>query len=264
MSQSIVPEKNQADLKSEIQQKTTTHKVIAGETLSGISKMYHVTIAELKEMNDLSGNSLRPGQELKVNQTAEAIVTISENPVKTITHKVKNGESLYTISKKYKVTVENLKKSNNLSASNIQPGQEIKINQTLESDKQETETPNQVETSKSITHKVTKGESLSTISKEYNVSIDALKEMNNMTDNKIHSGQELIINQTASEKDKRTTLKVGSKPKSFNHKVKSGESYYSIAKKYGCTMNDLKTWNNKSGRKLSIGDHVIVFTKAGK
>lgn len=267
LSQSIEPVRNLADSKSEIQQKTTTHKVIAGETLSGISKMYHVTITELKKMNDLSGNSLRPGQELKVNQTAAATVTESEKPVieiKTITHKVKNGESLFTISKKYKVTVEDLKNINNLSGSNIQPGQEIKICQVHESEEKEPETPKHVETSKSITHKVTKGESLSTISKEFNVSIEALKEMNNLTDNKIHFGQELIINQTVPEKNKRTTTLADSKPKSFSHKVKSGESYYSIAKKYGCTMNDLKEWNNKSGSKLSIGDHVLVYTKAVK
>jgi len=267
LSQSVEQKENVAVVKTELKQKTTTHVVIAGENLESISKMYHIAIGELKKMNFLSGNSIKTGQELKVNQTTEVPVTETEKPVntiKTLTHKVKSGESLFTISKKYKVTVEELKNINNLTGSNIHPGQDIKISLAKESGVEESVMTKHVETSKSITHKVTKGESLFTISKEYNVSIDALKEMNNMTDNKIHFGQELIILQTGNETEKKTTSKADSKPKSLNHKVKSGESYYSIAKKYGCTMTELKAWNHKSGSKLSIGDHVIVYTKAGK
>jgi len=52
--------------------------------------------------------------------------------------------------------------------------------------------------------------------------------------------------------------------KSIQYKVKSGESFYTIAKSYGCTVEDLKVWNRKSGNKIKVGDKIIIFQKASK
>jgi len=275
ISQISEPISNVALSKSEIQKKVTTHKVISGESLFSIAKMYNVTTEELKKINDLTRSNIHAGQEiiiysgteiakadLKTNTNLKEKEVVKKEVMtpKNKIYKVKKGENLISIAKDFNMSVEDLKKMNNLTDNKIKFGQELNISQIPEISKDKTKKPESPV--KSITHKVKKDENLSNISKDYNISIDELKKINNLTDSKIHFGQELIVSQSVTETTKSTTSKVESKPKSFHHKVKSGESYYSIAKKYGCTMNELKEWNNKSGSKLNIGDEVVVYKKA--
>lgn len=255
---------------------SASHIIKKGETLFSISKLYKISVEELKKINKLQTGNIRPGQELKISQISEPISNValskSEIQKKVTTHKVISGESLFSIAKMYNVTTEELKKINDLTRSNIHAGQEIIIYSGTEIAKADLKTntnlkekevvKKEVMTPKNKIYKVKKGESLISIAKDFNMSVEDLKKMNNLTDNKIKFGQELVVSQSVTETTKSTTSKVESKPKSFRHKVKSGESYYSIAKKYGCTMNELKEWNNKSGSKLNIGDEVVVYKKA--
>ncbi|HEY5593041.1 MAG TPA: LysM peptidoglycan-binding domain-containing protein [Paludibacter sp.] len=255
---------------------SVSHIIKKGETLFSISKLYKISVEELKKINKLQTGNIRPGQELKISQISEPISNValskSEIQKKVTTHKVISGESLFSIAKMYNVTTEELKKINDLTRSNIHAGQEIIIYSGTEIAKADLKTntnlkekevvKKEVMTPKNKIYKVKKGESLISIAKDFNMSVEDLKKMNNLTDNKIKFGQELVVSQSVTETTKSTTSKVESKPKSFHHKVKSGESYYSIAKKYGCTMNELKEWNNKSGSKLNIGDEVVFYKKA--
>jgi LysM repeat protein len=114
--------------------------------------------------------------------------------------------------------------------------------------------PENTSESKAVTknHKIRKGESLFTIAKQYNMSVDKLKELNRLKDTKLQQGQVLIVSQTdsRSEKLKDTPVKI--------HKVKSGESFYSIAKTYGCTVSELKSLNGLAENKLNLGDKLKV------
>jgi membrane-bound lytic murein transglycosylase D len=107
---------------------------------------------------------------------------------------------------------------------------------------------------------VTKGESLFSIAKDNNTTVEELKKLNNLTTSEIKFGQELEINQ-GTQPTENTKAKAETKTKSIHHKIKSGESYYSIAQKFGCSMNDLKQWNSKLGSKLKIGDVLTIQQK---
>jgi LysM repeat protein len=250
-------------------QSASNHVVKDGESLYSIAKMYNLTIDELKKFNNINKKSIYPGQELKLAQEiAETASTTSkivetaksdesihktETTKKIIKHKVKSGESLYSIAEDYNISIEDLKKLNNIETSNIQPGQKLKIAQPSETIGKETEKKSQT-SSKNITHKVQSGESLYTISKQYDVSIDDLKKYNNIETSNIQPGQKLIIS-SGTEKAKVESVK------KITHKVQSGDSYYSLAKTYGCSVEDLKEWNNKSENKIKIGDKIIIHTK---
>jgi len=110
-----------------------------------------------------------------------------------------------------------------------------------------------------VNYKVKKGESLITIANDNNITVEELKKMNNLSDSKIKAGQELKLTQSAG-KSKNT--KNHAESKTIEHKVKSGESYYSIAKDYGCTVDDLKEWNKKTGIKIKPGDKIVVHPNA--
>ena len=111
---------------------------------------------------------------------------------------------------------------------------------------------------KILTHSIKKGESLLSIAKNNNISVEELKRYNNLSDSKIRSGQELKLSQSV-ENTKTKPSKLENVAKKIQHKVKSGESFYSIAKNYGCTVDELKGWNQKSGNKIKVGENILIL-----
>jgi membrane-bound lytic murein transglycosylase D len=110
-------------------------------------------------------------------------------------------------------------------------------------------------------HTVRSGESLGLIARKYNVSVKQIQQWNGMKGTMIHPGQKLAIipstgysgsttaSSTTSSAPAKTTASTTTAPSTAKttaeyHSVRSGENLASIAKKYGCSVNDLKSWNN--------------------
>lgn len=124
---------------------TTIHKVRSGETLSTIARKYHLSVSNLKRMNNLQSDRLRTGQQLIVSAQAAkpqaSAKTVSGN-IKTDKtsntaeqskgtlglHTVKRGENLWVIAKSYPgVTAEMIRKTNKLSSTELKVGQILRI-----------------------------------------------------------------------------------------------------------------------------------------
>ena len=100
------------------------HTVKSGENLSIIAKKYQCTVTNLKEWNNLKSTKLSIGQKLKVYPPAKT----SGSDKGSITHTVKSGDNLWDISKKYGVSVEQIKKLNGLTDKSVlKIGQKLKI-----------------------------------------------------------------------------------------------------------------------------------------
>lgn len=89
------------------------------------------------------------------------------------------------------------------------------------------------------------GDSLSVIAKRYAITVNQLKAFNNLKSNRIRVGEKLILPILADQE--------------IEHKVKSGESLWKIAKYYKVSINKLKQWNNLSRDSLKIGEKLTVF-----
>jgi len=99
------------------------HIVAAGESLWGISKKYEVTVAEIRDWNNLKeSDPISPGQELIIGKKK---AQKKEDGYTTYT--VKGGDSLYKISKDFDMTVDEIMKLNNMSDSNLSVGTELKV-----------------------------------------------------------------------------------------------------------------------------------------
>lgn len=104
------------------------HKIVEGQTLYGISKMYNTTVDSLTAWN--GGTTVKKdelmivGRKGKNNVSAPATVTPVANEV---VHTVAQGETLYSISKKYQVTTEQIKNWNNKQADSVSLGEQIRI-----------------------------------------------------------------------------------------------------------------------------------------
>lgn len=128
------------------------HKVTAGESLASIAEKYNVTPEEIKRSNNLRRNAVRVGQQLRISTTTPQEVMESTVAVVTgkpaankstskasskkekqkksaapITHKIRNGESLSTISKKYGVSVAAIKQANGMKSDALRAGKTLKI-----------------------------------------------------------------------------------------------------------------------------------------
>lgn len=111
------------------------HKVRSGETLSKIARKYGTTVKNVKRWSGIKSDKLRIGQRLIVgwNNGVPAITSSkkstksSSQATQTTYHKVRKGETLSTIARKYGTSVKQLKRANNLSGDNINVGQRLVI-----------------------------------------------------------------------------------------------------------------------------------------
>lgn len=143
---------------------------------------------------------------------------------------VKKGDSLYGIANKYNTTVSELKSINNLTTNNLSIGQVLK----LPTNNKE-ELPNDDE----VIYTVKSGDTLYSIARRYNTTVDKIKVLNNLISNNLSIGKQLKIPSNESNSYQTYT-------------VKSGDTLYSIAKKYNTTVNEIKDLNNLTSNSLSI------------
>lgn len=199
---------------------TDTYKVQSGDTLYSISKKLDTTVTELKKLNNLSSNMLSVGQVLKIPAKT---VDIGETDI----YQVQAGDTLYSIARKYNISVNELKNLNNLVDNTLSIGQILKVPSGLSSYN---------------SYIVDKGDTLYSIAKKFDTSVNKLKELNNLSSNMLSIGQKLLI-------------PIGEET---TYVVKSGDTLYSIAREFNTTVDKLKELNNLSNNTLSIGQILIV------
>ena len=161
---------------------TKIYTVKAGDTLSTIASRYGVSVVRLKRANRLSGDSLRIGDRLEI-PTQVAVSDAPKRVAKSRTHRVRSGESLYTIGKRYGVSVDRLKAANGLRRNTIRVGQDLVIPSVS----------NQKAASESKVYRVRSGDTLSEIARRYGTTVSKLRSANGLTSNRLRIGQELKI-----------------------------------------------------------------------
>ncbi len=223
-----------------------------------------------------------------------AIANVEDFPMKSVKktrvkyYTVKRGDNLSEISSKNNVTVAELKKWNKLKKNTVNAGQKLKIEfetNVMVADrsvaKKKTAEPKVAEpkivepkTIENDLYVVQKGDNLTAIAEKNKVTIDQLKEWNNIESNEIKIGQKLTIQEPAQETvavvekaekevKKEIINRDSSKERNYNKErmyiVQKGDSLFSIAKKHpGITVAEIKKWNNidneniKPGMKLKI------------
>lgn len=204
------------------------YTVKKGDTLYSIARNYGVTVNELKSANNLTNNNLIIGETLII-PTNETTSSNNEN-----IYIVKAGDSLYKIANMYNMTVNELKSLNNLSSNLLSIGQKLKVIEDT--------------TMEANTYIVAAGDSLYSIAKKFNTTVDELKNLNNKTSNLLSIGEVLVVptNGTTSSNNENVYV------------VKAGDTLYSIARNYNTTVDRIKSLNNLSSNSLSIGQKLRI------
>ena len=148
------------------------------------------------------------------------------------TYKVMKGDTLYGIANKLDTSVDELKKINNLDSNVISIGQVLKV------------PLKEIDTGETELYQVKAGDTLYGIANKYGITLKELKAINNLTDDKLAIGQLLNVPSGLSLASAYT--------------VSSGDTLYSIAKKFGIPVDKLKEANQLTSNMLSIGQKLII------
>lgn len=146
-------------------------------------------------------------------------------------YEVKEGDTLYSISKKYSIPVEKIKELNRLENNNIYKGQILTLKEEIDGKEY---------------YQVQKGDTLYSIATKFNITVEELKKINNLTSNEIYIGDKLIIPQNTQVKDYDI------------YTVEKGDSLWKIANKYNLSTKDLIELNNLDNLTLQINQQLIV------
>ncbi len=171
----------------------TRYFVQAGDTLSSLAMRYGTTIESIMSFNRMKTNRIIVGKtiNLPIHNTSSASTYENNRSVKPKIYTVKEGDSLSVIALRYKVSVRNLRRMNQLTSDLILIGQKLHLPTP-----QATEQRQQTAISSAVRqlHRVKSGESLWTIAKRYNVDIDQLMKWNKIHDQSlIYPMQNLVV-----------------------------------------------------------------------
>jgi peptidoglycan endopeptidase LytE len=172
---------------------------------------------------------------------------------------VKKGDNLYKISKKFGISIHEIKTKNNISSSRIKPGIKLHIptkdkNQDINPQHPSRVTCNppnltsadktRVNQAKDETRSYTvkKGDTLLKISKKFSLSLNDLKEINNLTSTKLKPGQKLLVKRI--------------RPKTYT--VRKGDNIYKIARKFDIDVDELKNINSLETDILKPGQKILL------
>jgi murein DD-endopeptidase MepM/ murein hydrolase activator NlpD len=196
----VVIDKKNNNINNNISQLENAESIVytvkAGDNLWNIAQRYGVSVEVIIEVNNLRDKDLLSlGQKLEIPAIGGGgSDSYQEREPTIITHTVVKGDTLWGISKRYDVTMSSIISTNNLKEiSRLSIGQELKIPIT-NMDIAEAEGYKQEAAAEEIIYYVEKGESLWSISRNYNVKLESIIAANNITDaSKISAGKRLII-----------------------------------------------------------------------
>ncbi len=259
------------------------YTVRRGDSLGKIARRFGTTVAALQEVNGIRGSLIQTGQLLYVPVRYEGYTGVvnasssgrveydSQPPIRYVSdtptpresyaapvsntsstrvrYRVRRGDNLSTIARKYGVTVNDLQVWNDLSGDRIRSGQTL----TVYPGRGGTTAARSSGTQR-VTYKVRRGDNLSKIARKYGVRIADLRAWNDLSSDRIRSGQRLTIYTGG------VRASSGGSKRWVSYSVKKGDNLTKIAKRIGVTANDIRKWNSLRNDRLSVGQRLALYT----
>ena len=239
-----------------------TYTVQSGDTLWGIANTHDTTVNNLKQINDLTSDTIYVGQVLKLKQqsTTQPESSQSSQSNSSDFYTVKAGDSLWKIAMGNDLTVSHLKQMNNLTINTIYVGQQLRIKegQTNSQASQSNSQTNQ-SSQNAGTYTVKAGDTLWGIANDHDTTVNALKQNNHLNSDTIYVGQVLSLGQAASTgSHSQSNASAPSSSTNGTYTVKAGDTLWSIANANDMTVAQLKQKNDLSNDTIYVGQTLNV------
>lgn len=242
---------------------TTTHTVQPGETLYKIAEQYNVEVEQLEAWNDINANELSVGTELVIRQTSSSSNQGQDEDA--VVHTVKDNETLFSISKQYNVTIAELKSWNNLESNNLNIGQELTVFPSESSKSGEQSITTEEDNQTNTYYTVKNNDSLFKIARDHGMTVDQLKELNNLSTNTIRVGQQLTVRATSSTPSVASTASSSAQGQFINHRVSGSTSIEELVEKFEMDEEEFRALNSDiTTSTLRSGQEVTVLAPPSK
>lgn len=246
------------------------HVVTQGETLFSISRDYDITVSELRDWNNLGSDNLQTGQELRITPPS------GDN---RITHQVRQGESLFAISREYNVTIAEIQSWNNLEGTSIAvgttlilyPGSEeaqqsappsiSEIEQMDEGERTSIVQRMQEAGQNNDTYVVRSGDNLTQIARQFDMTVNELRSLNSLPNDNIRVGQRLSVKRLQAPPSIAEGAENSTPQGKFaSYRLQSGENTGTILSRFQMSESELAAMNpDLNTSSLSSGQQVTVL-----
>ena len=240
------------------------YTVASGDSVWGIANKFGITMDQLCSWNNIRNNFIYPGQKLTINGgTAKQTTntgTISTTTASAGSYTVASGDSVWSVANKHGITMDQLRNWNNIKNDFIYPGQRLVVKNGTGS-KSQANTTTATSSTNAGSYTVASGDSVWSVANKHGITMDQLRSWNNIKNDFIYPGQALIIKNSGNKQTSSPTTaftSISSSAGSQKYTVASGDSVWSIANKFGITMDQFRSWNNIKNDYVYPGQSVRV------
>lgn len=283
------------------------YRIRSGDSLTVIAQRFGTSVKAIQRLNDLEGTRIYAGQVLRIpglrrdsagqggSARSRAAATASANSSSPApeSYRVRRGDSLSVIARRFGTSVAAIKRMNGLRGSRIHPGQVLKLSQSPQAPKQAAgpdptasaeataqrgskQTPASqakagaaapsapAPASRPTLYRVRRGDSLTIIARRFGTSVGEIRRANRLKGSRILAGQKLKIPVRAAANGNRQRAggETTSGGANGRYRVRRGDSLDSIARKFGVSVRQLRTANAIRGHLIHPGQTLIVPTSA--
>jgi len=210
-----------------------TYTVRSGDTLSVIARRYNSSVADIKALNGLSSDLVRVGQVLVVSPRENQRNVLPGSSVK---YTVRPGDTISQIAESHGMTTSEVMAANNLSSSTIGVGQVLALRQGGGS-------------AGIVTYTVSRGDTLYQIARRHGTTVQSIMNLNGLSSSTISIGQVLKIEAGGASASV-------SRPQTY--RVQSGDSLWSLSRRFGVSVAALQSANGIRGSQLRIGQTIKI------
>ncbi|MGD2081901.1 MAG: LysM peptidoglycan-binding domain-containing protein [Chromatiales bacterium] len=258
-----------AALAPEDRLKWQRYRIRRGDSLGVIAQRHGTTVPVLRQVNGLKSNRIRAGAHLLIPEAAKSLEHYALGPAgatggnggeaqegRKVTYVVQPGDTLWDIARANGIGYRRLAAWNEMAPSDmLHPGQELAI---------WTDTPDAAPAGPAR-YVVRKGDSLYTIARRFDVSVDQLRKWNAPLGKYLQPGQVLTVSAAGPAKADETpsVALLGTKSQasrsSLRYDVRKGDSLYKISRRFNVSIAELRRWNGLSGKHLQPGQKLKLY-----